>query len=92
MDLQSMLLIRYKRSSLKPVSVAASSISTAWQIMKGTTSNILKTILGRPMLGHDIMVEKFVKSIINNQPVPVTPEEGRETVKVLEMIVDKIGA
>jgi predicted dehydrogenase len=92
MDLQSMLLIRYKRSNLKPVSVAASSISTAWQIMKGTTSNILKTILGRPMLGHDIMIEKFVKSIINNQPVPVTPEEGRETVKVLEMIVDKIGA
>jgi hypothetical protein len=47
-------------------------------------------MLGEPMLGHDIMIEKFVKSIINNQSVPVTPEEGRETVKVLEMIVDKI--
>jgi len=90
MDLQSMLLIRYKRNSLKPVSVAASSISTAWQIMKGTTSNILKTILGRPMLGHDIMVEKFVKSIINNQPVPVTPEEGRETVRIMETIATKL--
>jgi len=91
MDLQSMLLIRYKRSNLKPVSVAGSLISSAWQMMKGMTSNILKTIVGEPMLGHDIMIEKFVKSIVYDQPIPVTPEEGRETVKVLEMIVDKIG-
>jgi predicted dehydrogenase len=90
MDLQSMLLILYKRSNLKPVSVAASSISTAWQMMKGTTSNILKTILGRPMLGHDIMIERFVKSIVHNQPIPVTPEEGRETVRIMETIATKL--
>jgi len=90
MDLQSMLLIRYKRNNLKPVNIATSSISTAWQIMKGTASNALKTILGRKMLGHDIMIEKFVKSIMYDQPLPVTPEEGKETIKVLEIIVDKI--
>jgi predicted dehydrogenase len=92
MDLQSMLLIRYKRSNLKPVSIATTSISTAWQIMKGTASNTLKTILGRSMLGHDTMIKRFVESVIHDQPIPVTPEEGREAVKVLEMIVDKIGA
>ena len=90
MDLQSMLLIRYRRSNLKPVNVATSSISTAWQIMKGTTSNVLKTILGRPMLGHDIMIERFVKSIIYGQPLPVTPEEGRETVRIMETIAMKL--
>jgi predicted dehydrogenase len=90
MDLQSMLLIRYKRSNLKPVSVATTSVSNAWQTMKGIASNTLKTILGEPMLGHDIMVEKFVKSIINNQPVPVTPEEGRETVRIMETIATKL--
>jgi hypothetical protein len=42
------------------------------------------------MLGHDIMIERFVKSIIHDQPVPVTPEEGRETVKIMEIIVKKI--
>jgi hypothetical protein len=36
------------------------------------------------------MIEKLVKSIINNQSVPVTPEEGRETVRVLESIVEKL--
>ncbi|MGC9059532.1 MAG: hypothetical protein ACP5H3_03980, partial [Candidatus Aenigmatarchaeota archaeon] len=91
MDLQSMLLIKYKRSNLKPATIATTSINMAWQIMKGTVSNALKTMLGRPMLGHDIMIERFIKSIMYDRPVPVTPEEGREAVKVLEMIVNKIG-
>jgi len=90
MDLQSMLLVRYKRGNLKPLGVARSSISVAWQMMKGIASNTIKTMFGRPMLGHDIMIEKFVKSIINNEPVPVTPEEGRETVRLLESIVEKL--
>jgi len=90
MDLQSMLLIRYKRNSLKPVDVAMSSLSIARQIIGGVASNVLKTVFRRPMLGHDIMIEKFVKSIINDQPPPVTPEEGRETIRVMEMIVNKL--
>jgi predicted dehydrogenase len=90
MDLESMLLIRYKRNTLKPIDIAISSLNTAGQIMRGVFLNSLKTILHRPMIGHDIMIEKFVKSIINDQPVPVTPEEGRETVRVMEMIIKKL--
>jgi len=89
-DLQSMLLIRYRRNSLKPVDVATSSLSIARQMIEGVASNALKTVFRRSMLGHDIMIEKFVKSIINDQPVPVTPEEGRETIRVMEMIVDEL--
>ena len=36
------------------------------------------------------MHEKFVESVMNNQPVPVTPEEGRETIRVMEMILDEL--
>ena len=89
-DLQSMLLTRYKREYLKPTSVALSSLSTASQIIRGIVSNAFKVMLHKPRLGHDIMIEKFVKSIINGQPVPVTPEEGRETIRVMEMIVKKL--
>ena len=90
MDLQSMLLTLYKREYLKPTSVAFSSLSVAGQIVKGVASNAFKVMLHKPMLGHDIMIEKFVKNIINDQPVPVTPEEGRETIRVMEMIVKKL--
>jgi len=91
-DLESMLLIRYKLKRLTPTSVASSSLSVAGQIVKGIVSNAFRLILHKPMLGHDIMIEKFVKSIINDQPVPVTPEEGRETVRVMEMITQKLDA
>ena len=90
MDLQSMLLVRYKRCNLKPLDVAKSSISVAWQMIRGIASNTIKTMLGKSMLGHNIMIEKFVKSIINNESVPVSPEEGKETVRILELIVDKL--
>jgi glycosyltransferase involved in cell wall biosynthesis len=71
-------------------SVASSSLSIAGQTIKGVMSNFFKVCLGRPMLGHDIMIEKFVKSIINEQTVPVAPEEGRETVRVMEMISNRL--
>jgi hypothetical protein len=90
LDLQSMHLIKFKRSTLEPTTIATTSLNVAWQIVKGTLSNAIKVSLGRPMLGHDIMVEKFVKSILYDLPVPVTPEEGRETVRILEIIVNKI--
>ena len=90
MDLQSMLLIKYRRENLTPMSVAYSSLNTAGQMTKGILKNAFRVILNRSMLGHDIMIEKFVKSIINDQPVPVTPEEGRETIRVMEAIVQKL--
>ena len=90
LDLQSMLLTRYRRCDLRPTSITITSMSTARQIMKGLVSNVIKTAAGEPMLGHYIMIERFVKSIIYDQPPPVTPEEGRETVRVLEMIISKL--
>jgi len=89
-DLQSMLLTRYMRKHLKPLSVASSSLSVAGQTITGVVSNVFRVILGRSMLGHDIMIEKFVESIINDKPVPVTPEEGRETIRVIDMIVNRL--
>jgi predicted dehydrogenase len=90
MDLQSMLLTRYRRKYLRPTSVAFSSLSVAGQTITCVMSNVFKVFFGRSMLGHDIMIKEFVESIINDKPVPVTPEEGRETMRVMEMIVSKL--
>ncbi|MGA2682452.1 MAG: Gfo/Idh/MocA family oxidoreductase [Candidatus Bathyarchaeia archaeon] len=86
-NLESMLLTRSKLNELNPTSVALSSLSTAGQIVKGVASNFSRVAFHKPMLGHDIMIERFVNSIINDQPVPVTPEEGRETARIMGMIV-----
>lgn len=72
------------------LSVASSSLSIAGQTIKGVMSNFFKVCLGRLMLGHYIMVEEFDRRIINEQLVLVTPEEGRETVRVMEMISNRL--
>jgi predicted dehydrogenase len=89
-NLESMLMTRSKLSELTPVSVALYSLNTAGQIVRGVISNVYRVAFSRPMLGHDIMIEKFAKSIIDDQPVPVSPEEGRETVAVMDAIVRKV--
>lgn len=89
-SLESMLLTRSKLGELTPTSAALNSLSNAGQIVKGVTTNIFRVAFHRPMLGHDIMIAKFVNSILSNSQVPVSPEEGRETVRVLNAIIEKI--
>ena len=89
-SLESMLLTKSRLGELKPSSVAIYSLSNAGQIVKGVASNISRVVFHKPMLGHDIMIERFVNSLMSNQPVPVTPEEGRETVRIMNTIVGKV--
>lgn len=91
MDLQSMLLTRYELNETKLVSLALSSLNTVAQTIKGVTLNAAKAMFVKNTLtrarGHDVVIEKFVNSVINDQQPPVTAEDGRETVRVMEIIV-----
>lgn len=89
-NLESMLLIRSKIEELKPTSMAFYSLSTAGELVRGVASNVLRVASRKPMLGHDIIIEKFVDSVINDQPVPVAPEEGRETTRIMNAIVAQL--
>lgn len=89
-DLQGMIMTRCRRENLKLPSIASSTLSMVSQTTNGVASNVLSYLLRRPMLGHDILIERFVNSIIHDQPIPVTAEEGRETVRIMEVIGNTI--
>lgn len=89
-SLEPMLLTQSKLGEEKPTSVALYSLDTAGQIVKGVVSNVFRVAFHKPMLGHYIMIEKFVDSIKNDKAVPITPEEGRETIRIMDMIVKKL--
>lgn len=99
LDLQSMLLILNKQKDFKQlsrgfyslgVSLSLSSLEVANQIVKGVISNAFAAVRRKKMLGHRIVIERFVNSVVNDQPVPVPAEEGRETCRIIEMIVRKL--
>jgi predicted dehydrogenase len=90
LDLQSMLLIYHKsKRSLRPFALSRHSLSEASQIVQGVLANTFQVVTRRAQLGHDIIIEKFVDSVLNGTPSPVTGEDGRETTRVVEMIVQQ---
>lgn len=94
MDLESMLLIHYELDEKKPLRLALSSLDAIAQTVKGVTSNAAEVIFkGQRALsrarGHAVVIEEFVNSVIDDRQPPVTGEEGREAVRVMEMITKK---
>ena len=51
-----------------------------------TLSTGVRRVLGRDASTHDVLVERMVESVEDGEPVPVTAEEGRETVRVVKEI------
>ena len=91
LDLHSLLLIYHRgKESVKPFNLARYSLSDACQIARGVTANAVKVMTGRVKLGQDIIIEKFVDCILNNHQPPVTGEEGVETTRVTELVVQKL--
>ena len=90
LDIHSMLLVRHRLKELSYIPLARSSLSTISQMIGGTASNVFKVTTGRQKIGTDVVIERFVDSILNNSQPPVTGEEGRETTRVVEMIVERL--
>ncbi len=90
LDLEAMYLVNSRRPTLKPVPVALSILSESGQIVQNLMSKGMRLAAGKYDNTHDIIVSRFVDSIANDTPSPVSAEEGREAVRVLNMIVDKL--
>jgi len=90
-DLQSMLCLKYgPKTSLSHGKLVSTSLNTVFQIIGGIMANGLKALTGQFKVGHDTVIELFVDSVINNTAPPVTGEEGREVIRVLDMLVSRL--
>ena len=91
LDLCSMLLIHYGRKiSSRPMPFTRYFSSISSQIIGGVAANAFKLMTGKLKFGHELLIKGFVDSILNNHHPPVTGQEGRETVRVMEMIVERL--
>lgn len=69
---------------------ALENVSQSYQQLACTASAAVNTVLGKRASGHGILIGKFVQAIRDDGQVPVTVEEGREVVRVLEKITSQI--
>lgn len=94
LDMQSMLLMHYQIRETKPLTLALSSLEQARQVIGGVISNAAKILFSKNTImqvnGHTAEIEQFVDSVVNDKQPPVSGEEGRETIRVLELLVQKL--
>lgn len=90
-DIGSILLIRQgAKESMGPTAFVRYLSNLAWQVTGSSTANAFKLTTGKLRYGHATLIEKFVQSILDGSQLPVTGEDGRETVRVMEMITERL--
>jgi predicted dehydrogenase len=91
-DLETQTVLLHGRADLKPVTLGLSSVKEAGQILVGTAGTSLSYATGTFENTHERLVREFVESIHSGAPAPVTPEEGREAVRVMDLIVSRLSS
>ena len=90
LDLQSQSIVKYNRISLSPLRIGLSQLGGGGKQLWATCANSVRYATGRIRSTHELLIDGFVESIIANQPPPVSAEEGREAVRVMNMIVEEL--
>ena len=62
------------------------------QLLVGALSSSIRALLGQRYYkaGHQVIIQRFVESIRDKLDPPVTGEDGRETIRILEDILNQI--
>jgi predicted dehydrogenase len=92
LDLEDLSLVRYNRTELSTVTAGMSLLSESAQLVGNAVRSGFRLMTGRHTSTHDLLLNRFVDAIQHGGPSPVPPEDGRETVRVLDMIVKKLDA
>lgn len=79
------------KSRASRFSAAMENITHSVQLASQTALNGARWIVGRYHTSHYTLISQFIRAILTNTEPPVTPEEGREVVRVFEKIVGIIG-
>jgi predicted dehydrogenase len=90
LDLEAMSLVEYRREKLKPLAIGTSLLSEAGQLLKSLVTSGMRYATGSLRTTHDFIIGGFVDSIINGTPSPVPAEDGKESIRVLNMIVESL--
>lgn len=89
-DLESQSLIRYERPNLTAFPVGMSAISQAGQFLGSVVRSGVKVATRRFPGTHGLLIRQFLESIVQGTDSPVTSAEGREAVRVMNMIAQQL--
>ncbi len=89
-DMQSKILINYRRIKTTHYGIGKSSIREATQIATRTVENSLAVLGGRFRSLHDRTIKNFFDCTVNDLPQTVSAADGLETVRIMKMISETL--
>jgi predicted dehydrogenase len=89
-NLYSSVLVTYGVGGDSRLWRALDNLSQSYQQLACTASTAAKTLLGKYRSGHGMLIQRFIQAVRDDSRVPVTGEEGKEVVRVLEKINSRI--
>jgi predicted dehydrogenase len=89
-DLEAMSLVKYRRQRLKPAQIGMSILSESGQLLKNLAVNGVRYATGSLRSTHDFIIDGFADSVINGTESPVPADEGRESVRIQNIIVEEL--
>jgi predicted dehydrogenase len=89
-DLESQSLVQYSRGSLRPFEVGASTLRDAIGSVWTAGLAGVRLATKRHLTTHDILIQNFARSIRDGVAPAVTLEEGRESIRVLDLLVAEL--
>ena len=90
LDLEGLTFVKYRRHDLTSLPVALSLLGEAGQIVGSLLSNATRSIAGRLGTTQELVLSRFLDSIRADTASPVPAEEGREVVRVTNMILERL--
>ncbi len=81
-------IIRRRSLSLRPGALILDRAGLILPVLAAGTSGIANQFrrLKRNRIGHQVVIQKFAQSLLDDSDPPVTGEQARETLKILEEI------
>jgi len=89
-DLWNSVMTGYGFGTETRTSRALENLLQSFSILTNTTSTTLNVITGKFHCGHYTLIRQFIQSIQNNSEPPVTFQQARDVIEVLEKITAQI--
>ena len=90
LDLHGRVVTRIDRPTLTTAAIGISVVSQATQILKEACLTTYRQLAKQTASTHDRLIRGFVKSLTDGSRSPVTAQEGREAVRVMNLIADQL--
>lgn len=91
-DLETQSVVLHRRHNLRRLTLGLSTASETAQMMRGTLGTAVSHLCRRLENTHQCLVRGFVESITDGRPIPVPAEEGREAVRVMNLILRELNS